>query len=113
MTEKRRFKRLAIKLDLSFLKSGDSVDKFRTGCTVDVSPAGLYFETACDDLKIGNLLKLELTIPPTEGLLEMGGRISGFAKVLRKQGVDICKSHLFCARYGLAVQFCESLKFCS
>ncbi|MEE9371074.1 MAG: hypothetical protein V3W45_06350 [Sedimentisphaerales bacterium] len=60
----------------------------------------------------GNLLKVELSIPPTAGLLEFGGRISGLGKVLRIRGIS--DSHtvadLPADRYGVAVEFSLPLK---
>ena len=110
--EKRRFKRLPLALDLSCLKVGSTADKFHTGCTVNVSPGGLYFETIAEALEPGNLLKIELSIPPTAGLLELGGKISGFARVLRTCNIDEpdASTNLPFNKYGVALEFCKSLK---
>jgi hypothetical protein len=82
-SEKRKFELLPVTLDLSCRKVSSTAEKSHAGCTVNVSPGGLYFETTNDVFKPGNLLKVELSIPPTTGLLEFGGRISGFGRVLR------------------------------
>ncbi|MGA1979706.1 MAG: PilZ domain-containing protein [Sedimentisphaerales bacterium] len=103
--EKRKFKRLQISLGLSCRKVGSTEEKLHNGCTVNVSPGGLYFETADNVFEPGNLLKVELTIPPTAGLLEFGGRISGFGRVLR--------TCLHSGRYGVALEFCRSPKLCT
>lgn len=114
-SEKRKFKRLPITLGLSCRKVGSTTEKFHKGCTVNVSPGGLYFETADDVFKSGNLLKVELSIPPTAGLLEFGGRISGLGRVLRT--CSICHSHtdtnLHSGRYGVALEFYQSPKLCT
>jgi len=72
----------------------------------------LYFETPIDVFKPGNILKVQLSIPPTAGLLEFGGRISGLGKVLRIR--DISDSHtvadLPADRYGVAVEFSRPLR---
>ncbi|MFA5252232.1 MAG: PilZ domain-containing protein [Phycisphaerae bacterium] len=104
-TEKRKFKRLPMMLGLSCRKVGSAAEDLHKGCTVDVGPGGLYFETADDAFETGNLLKVELTIPPTPGLLESGGRISGFGRVLRT------RSHS--GRCGVALEFCQSPKLCT
>jgi hypothetical protein len=56
-----------------------------------------------------------LSIPPTAGLLESGGRISARARVLRAN--SICDSHtdsnLSPDRYGVALQFCQPPKLCT
>jgi hypothetical protein len=114
-SEKRKFKRLQITFGLSCREVGSTTEKFYKGCTVNVSPGGLYFETADDVFKPGNLLKVELSIPPTAGLLEFGGRISGFGRVLR--ACSICDSrtdnNLRSDRYGVALEFCRSPKLCT
>ncbi|MHC4325782.1 MAG: PilZ domain-containing protein, partial [Planctomycetota bacterium] len=70
----------------------------------NVSPGGWYFETATDTLRHGNLLEVELSIPPTSGLLEFGGELAGFAKVLRTNSTS--------GRYCVALQFCRPPKLC-
>lgn len=106
-SEKRKYKRLSIKLDLSYRKAGSAAEKFYTGHTVNVSPGGLYFETAAEAFEPGDLLRVELTIPPTVGLLQFGGRISGLARVLRTCSIS---ESLPSARYGVALEFCRSPK---
>jgi len=114
-SEKRKYKRLPIKLDLSCRKVGSIAGKFYTGCTVNVSPGGLYFETAAGTFKPGSLVEIKLSIPPTVGLLAFGGRISALARVLRANSV--CGSHtdsnLSPDRYGVALEFCRPPKLCT
>jgi hypothetical protein len=111
-SEKRKHKRLGAKYDISCRKVGSAANKSYEGCTVNVSPGGLYFETTANAFEQGNLLKVELAIPPTSGLLEFGGKIAGFAKVLRTD--DICDSpmgtDLSAGRCGVALQFCRPPK---
>lgn len=113
-TEKRKYKRLGAKFDISCRKVGSTAERFYTGHTVNVSCGGLYFETTAGTFKRDNLLKIELSIPPTSGLLEFGGKIAGFAKVLRTD--SICDSpagtDLSSGRYGVALQFCRPPKLC-
>ncbi len=111
-SEKRKFKRLPITLGLSCRKVGSTAEKFHKGCTVNVSPGGLYFETPDDAFKLGNLLKVELSIPPTTGLLEFGGRILGFGRVLRICSIRDSRTgaNLHSDRYGVALEFCQPLK---
>jgi len=105
-SEKRKFKRLPIMLDLSCRKVGTETEELYKGYTVNVSPGGVYFETTEDSFEAGNLLKVELSIPPTVGLLELGGRISGFGRVLR---TDV---EMQSDKYGVAMEFCRSPKLC-
>ena len=104
--EKRKFKRLSITLDLSCRKIGSETETLHKGYTTNVSPGGLYFETADDAFTPGNLLKVELSIPPTAGLLEFGGRISGFGRVLRA-GTESQSG-----KYGVALEFCRPPRLC-
>jgi hypothetical protein len=119
-SEKRKHPRLPIGLDLSCREVGSAAEKWHSGCTMNISPGGLYFQTTTGAFKPGNLLNVELSIPPTTGLLEYGGRISGFARVLRADEIDSAKSEparlrrvdLSSARYGVAAEFCQSVKLC-
>jgi hypothetical protein len=111
-SDKRKYKRLTMKLDLSYRKADSRAKKSYAGCTVNVSPGGLYFETAADVFKPGSLLKVELSIPPTSGLLEFGGIISGLCKVLRTRTISGSRTDigLPSVRSGVALEFCEPLK---
>ncbi len=110
--EKRAYRRLDARYNISYRKVGSMVDKFHSGCSANVSSGGLYLETGADALKRGELLKVELAVPPTPGLLEFGGKIGGFARVLRAD--KICdggeSKTLASARYGVALQFCRPPK---
>ncbi len=102
--EKRRHRRLGAQYNISCRKVGSTAHTSYDGYTINVSPGGLYFETATGIFEQGNLLRVELSIPPTSGLLEFGGKIAGFAKVLR--------TVLASGRYGVALQFCRPPKLC-
>jgi hypothetical protein len=119
-SEKRKYPRLPIGLDLSCRKVGSVAEKWHSGRTMNVSPGGLYFQTSTSAFKPGNLLNVELSIPPTTGLLEYGGRISGFARVLRADEIGSAKSEparlrrvgLSSTRCGVAAEFCHPVRFC-
>ncbi len=112
--EKRRFKRLAAKFDLSCFKVDATRETVYIGRTVNVSPGGLYFETPADSFTAGNLLRIELSIPPKAGQLDYGGRISAFAKVLRTETIDRTNvAHPSYNKYGIALEFCRSPKLCT
>ncbi len=112
--EKRKYKRLGARFDISCREVGSAAERAYIGCTVNVSPGGLYFETENANFKSGCLLELELSIPPRRGLLEFGGRISGFARVLRTDNIyeSARGTDLTFGKYGVALQFCRSPKFC-
>lgn len=113
-TERRKYKRLGAKFDISCREVGSAAERAHTGCTVNVSPGGLYFETESATFKPGSLLEVELSIPPRRGLLEFGGRISGFARVLRANNIfeSARGTDLTFGKYGVALQFCRSPRLC-
>lgn len=110
--EKRRFKRIPLTLDLSCRIVGSAADLLYTGRTVNVGPGGLYFQTETGIFEPGNLVKIDLSIPPTVGLLESGGKISGLAKVLRTRSVSNSSAcvDLRAGGFGVALEFCQPLK---
>ena len=112
--ERRKYRRLPIRLDLSCREVGLVAEKFHTGRTVNVSPGGLYFETADKVFKPGEHITVKLSIPPTTGLLESGGSISGMAKVLRTDIVSSSRKDTGSSsgRYGVALEFTQSPKLC-
>jgi hypothetical protein len=113
-TERRKYKRLGAKFDISCREVGLTTEQSHTGCTMNVSPGGLYFETESATFKPGSLLQVELSIPPKRGLLEFGGRIAGFARVLRADNIfeSAGGTNLSSGLFGVAVQFCRSPKLC-
>jgi len=112
--EKRRHRRLGAAYNISCRKIGSSGNESYEGCTVNVGPGGLYFETPADVFETGNLLRLELSIQPTPGLLEFGGKIAGFAKVLRVRNVtdSAVGTGSSSGVYGVALEFCRPPKLC-
>ncbi|MHC4618578.1 MAG: PilZ domain-containing protein [Planctomycetota bacterium] len=112
LCEKRRFKRLAMKLDLSCRKVGSPQEAFHSGWTLNVSAGGMYFESKYHPFKVGDVLRVELSVPATAGLLECGGRIFGLAKVVRTRKPG-GKEDVAGGAYGAAVEFCEPPKLYS
>lgn len=112
--EKRTHRRLEGRYDILCRKIGSPVDKSYSGYTANVSSGGLYVETVADVFERGDLLKVELAVPPTPGLLEFGGKIAGFAKVMRTD--NICDGsgsrRSNSPKYGVALQFCRPPKLC-
>jgi hypothetical protein len=109
MLEKRRHERRPIKLEVLFHKLGQLGQKVYKGQTVNVSTGGLLFETTHSVFQPGELLSVYLHVPPTNGLLEFGGRIRGFARVVRTSGSSEATDEPAeqRARFTVAVQFCR------
>ena len=112
--DKRRYRRLPTQYRISCRKVGSIAGKSSDGRTVNVSSGGLYFETAVGEFRRGDLLKLALEIPPTAGLLEFGGKLTGYANVLRTERIrdDRAGAHPAHGKQGVALQFCCPPKLC-
>ena len=98
--EKRTHRRLDARYDVSCRKIGSIADKTYPAHTGNVSSGGLYIQTVAGKFEPGDLLHVELTVPPTPGLLEFGGKIAGCAKVLRVE------------KTGFGLRFCRRPKLC-
>lgn len=83
-----------------------------TGNTINVSPGGVLMEINGSGLEVGELVNLELAVPPTQGLLEFGGRFSTYARILRIQAPPHLPPENIMAGessdiYRIAMEFCE------
>jgi hypothetical protein len=81
--DRRRHKRFPLKLSILCQKVGLSGGELITGKTVDVSPGGMLVKVNGGDVTEGELLSIEMSVPPTEGLLDFGGSLSNHARVVR------------------------------
>jgi hypothetical protein len=108
---RRIHKRLQLKISVLCQTVGICGGSAFTGNTVDVSPGGILVEFNSRGLSDGQLLSIEMSVPPTEGLLEYGGRFSSYARVIRldeaKAGVAIDSSSMV---QTAALEFCQSPK---
>jgi len=110
-SERRRFKRMGEECGITCIEVNSKAKQY-IGRTMNVSLGGLYFQTDADTFKPdslskGSLFKVELSIPPTKGLIEFGGKISGFAKLLRTSNLH---ETMPAAKYGVALEFCQTPK---
>lgn len=112
--EKRACQRLGATFEITCHRIGSQASQACEGFTENVSPGGIYFRTKTECFERGDLLKVELSIPPKSGILEFGGKMAGFAKVLRSETISSCSSDNATSdrHYGVALQFCRPLKFC-
>ena len=85
--DRRKHRRLAVRLNLSCGKVGRPAQQVNAGRTVNVGSGGLYFESADAELEAGDLTEVRLSLPPPSGLLELGGTMRGHARVLRTENV--------------------------
>lgn len=111
VNEKRKHQRLPLRFSVLCQKVGVPASKVYTGTSVDVSPGGMLIDFNTNALKHGELLSVEMPIPPTKGILEYGGRFSGYARVIRIDSSDPKKkAKSNPAGQTIALQFCESPK---
>ena len=103
--DRRRHRRFPLKLSILCQKVGHSRREMITGKTVDVSPGGMLVQVNSDNIAEGDLLSIEMSVPPTEGLLDFGGSLSSHARVVRsgnhqfQEGAD---------KKTVALEFCDS-----
>ena len=108
--ERRRHRRLQMALPVEFRRSAEpSAGPYRSVAR-DVSTGGIYFETMLEDLRKGELLDIELTIPPGEGHFPYQGRVSSVAAVVRTKKLASLASQVANPRIGVAAAFRESFK---
>lgn len=110
--ERRLYRRIPLKLAVLCQKAGLMEGRLYTGNTVDVCPGGVMMEINGAGLDVGELVNLELAVPPTQGLLEFGGRFSTYAKILRIQSPphkprEEIMSGEASDLYRIAMEFCE------
>lgn len=105
--ERRMHKRFPLKLSIFCQKVGNSGSRLILGRTVNVSPGGMLVEMKSGDLKDGELICVEMSVPPTEGLLDFGGSFSGHARVVRSDHHHAMnESH----EKFVALEFCDCPK---
>ncbi len=110
--EKRLYRRIPLKLAVLCQKAGLMEGRLYTGNTVNVCPGGVLMEINGAGLDVGELVNLELAVPPTPGLLEFGGRFSTYARILRIQPPphalpDQVMSGQASDIHRIAMEFCE------
>ena len=109
--ERRRHRRFPLRLSIFCQRVGHSGGKLYTGKTINVSPGGMLVEMRSEGLRDGELLSVEMTVPPTEGMLEFGGSISSYARIVRTySGNDLPSDTDPSYAKTVALEFCDSPK---
>lgn len=80
------------------------------GTALNVAPGGVYFETEDDSLKSGQLIELEMTLPPAAGSSPYFGRGAAVAEVLRVVRLPTLSPPGSAPRFGVAARFRERLR---
>lgn len=105
--EKRKDRRLAMKLNLLCSKLGTPKPKLHRGTVVNIASGGLYFETAETRFEPGDLIEVSIEVPPQAGRLEFGGTMRTTAAVVRTEILAIPHTgRRDSPLHGVALQFC-------
>jgi hypothetical protein len=110
-TERRRYRRLAIRLPMEYSPAGQGEAQRTT--TSNISTSGLYFEVHLTQgtlaPELNSLLNVSLTIPPGDGYFPYAGQVTGTAEVVRREQLVAHRGDTP-ARIGIGVRFSEPLK---
>ena len=108
--ERRTHERHQLRLDVFCQTVGLAGGRFYSGNTIDVSPGGVLLEINEPGLGIGQLLSVDMPVPPTQGLLDYGGRFSGYARVVRIEEPQADRLRQNGSIQAIALEFCQSPK---
>jgi len=80
--DRRKHLRLPLEFDLVCHRPGQ-VGLLHSGKTINISTGGVLFEIAGSKLRSEDIINLELSIPPDQGMLDYGGRLKSLARIIR------------------------------
>jgi hypothetical protein len=111
---RRKHDRLALRLNVLWHRAGGERANVFSGRTVNVSTGGVCFESGHCEIRENDIVNLELSVPPTDGALEFGGRLGTMARVVR---VDEAKGMMplesgAMPKIAVAAEFIGLPKFC-
>lgn len=112
--ERRKHRRLPIKLTVMYQAMDSENRALQRGDTLNVSTGGLLMETCQESvpMEIGHLVKVDLRIEPTDELFEMGGQMSGVARVTRiLNTLSESYTPIQPEKNRIALQFCQRPTF--
>jgi len=109
--EKRKDRRLAMRLSLLCRKLGEPTPTLCAGTILNVGRGGLYFKTTAAQFQPGNLAEIRFAVPPQTGRLEFGGTMQAIATVVRTETPTTSRTDSPPRPlYGVAVEFCRPPK---
>lgn len=105
--ERRRHKRLPVRMGVLCKKVGSPHEHAFSGSTVDICPGGFLAESNQSiSAGVGELFTIELDIPDTDSTKQFNGKVSAYARVTRtadpQQKTD---------KMRIAFQFCTRPQF--
>lgn len=108
-SERRLDRRLEIRLPIECRLEGENGACVVRTITQNVSSGGMYIELDSPDFKVGDRLRIELTVPAAEGVSPYPGRATCAAEVLRIEPIA-SESPDGLRRFGIASRFLDKLK---
>ncbi len=106
--ERRIHERHHLKLDVFCQTVGLAGGRFYSGSTVDVSPSGVLVEIYETGLGVGQLVSVDMPVPPSEDMLDYGGRFSGYARIVRIEDQQENDLRRDLSTQAVALEFCQS-----
>jgi len=108
--DKRRHHRLPLRLEVLFRRIAPSSAGACSGRTLNVSTGGMLVEIndRGHDYRTGELLSIDMSVEPGEGMLEYGGELSNLARIVRIRTAP-GRGRKY-AKRQIALQFCEPPK---
>ena len=111
--ERRTHRRLDIQMLIEYKALGVGRRNVERSVTMNVSTGGVYFETTNDDIKVGDLLAMELGVTSDDNRFPKNSKISTIGKVVRsavlETEADDQASPAY-SRYGIAARFSKGFK---
>lgn len=108
-SERRASRRLNIRLPVECTRDEGSSRYVVRTITKNVSAGGTYLEMDSADLQPGDRLRIELTLPPSEGVSPYQGRAACDAEVIRVCPTSDGQNDAV-RRFGVATRFLDRLR---
>lgn len=108
--DRRRHRRLPLHLEVLFRRVGSSIADAHSGRTLNVSTGGMLIEINSQEhnYRTDELLNIDMSVEPSEGMLEYGGELSNHARIARIHTAS--GGGRKNPKTQIAVQFCEPPK---
>ncbi|MBN1127222.1 MAG: PilZ domain-containing protein [Sedimentisphaerales bacterium] len=108
-TDRRAHRRLNLRLAVLCRKVGAGAERPYTGNTLNISPSGALMQISGMKLFKGEMLNIEIAIPPARDLLKNGGRFSTQGQVIRIESMESSRrADEYVETQQIAVEFSRS-----